>query len=421
VTVAVLVFVLSLVAGLPIYLAMLGAGVWVLLFVLHLPPQMVVTGVYDSLYKTALAAVPFFLLAGVLVEKSSMSRRLSNLMIALVGRLPGGVPIAGLLANEFFGAMSGSAPAATAAIGKMMYPVIERQYGDRLALGLLTSAGALAIVMPPSITMILYGAAGGVSVGKLFLAGIVPALIIGVIIAGYLVLVGRKAQGRLAAAERVGLRRAVKEGALVILLPVVVLGGIYAGIMTPTEAGAVSAVYVLAVAGLVYRDLSLKKLGEALMETVRLIGQIFILIAASGVFAQALTMVQVPQMISRSLGGGGSLVFLLVVNLVFLVLGMLVDPSSAVLVMTPLLLPTAQALGIDLVHLGIVMVVNLAIGMFTPPFGLNLFVAQSVFKRRMEEVVRACLPFFLCYLIALAVITYLPGLYMWLPNMLTGH
>lgn len=419
-TVATLIFVLSLAAGLPIYLAMLGAGVWILLFVLQLPPQMVVTGVYDSLYKTSLVAVPFFILAGVLVEKSSMSRRLSNLMISMVGRVRGGVPIAGLMANEFFGAMSGSAPAATAAIGKMMYPVITKQYSDRLALGLLTSAGALAIVMPPSITMILYGSVGGVSVGNLFLAGIVPAIVIGVVVAGYLVVAGR-ARDAAAAAERPGFRRSVREGLLVIFLPVFVLGGIYAGIMTPTEAGAVSAVYALVVAGLIYRDLTRRTCAEALKETVRLTGQIFILIAASGVFSQALTMVQVPQMLSSLLGGAGRLVFLLLTNVLFLILGMLVDPASAVLVMTPLLLPTAQHLGIDLVHFGIVMVVNLAIGMFTPPFGLNLFVAQSIFGRRMEEVVRACVPFFVCDLIALAVITYFPGLYMWLPRLLTPH
>jgi C4-dicarboxylate transporter DctM subunit len=198
------------------------------------------------------------------------------------------------------------------------------------------------------------------------------------------------------------------------------LGGIYAGIMTPTEAGAIAAAYVFLITGLVYRELKLRTVLDSLGQTVWLTGQIFIIIAASGVFSRALSLMQVPQALAETLSGISPLVFFIVFNLLFLLLGMFLDPASAVLVTTPLIVPTALSLGINLIHLGLVMVVNLAIGMFTPPVGLNLFVAQSIFSKSMKEVVVSCLPFLICYLLALIVITYVPELYMWLPPLLLG-
>jgi C4-dicarboxylate transporter DctM subunit len=309
--------------------------------------------------------------------------------------------------------MSGSAPAAAGTIGKAMFPVVSEDAGESFALGLFASCGALAIIMPPSINMIIFATSTNVSIGRLFKAGIIPALIIGGMLAVFIVFRSKPVPG----SRRFDLKKALEslwKGLPALFLPVLILGGIYGGIFTPTEAGAVSALYAFVVAALAFRELDLKIIVECLKDTVKLTGQIFILIAASTVFSQALTIAQVPAMLGVALGGLGRFSFLLLMNGILLVVGAFFDPTSAILILAPVFGPIASANRIDPIHLGIIFTVNLAIGMFTPPFGLNLFVIQGIFKRPMEAIARSIVPFFFVYVACLLIITYFPQLYLWL-------
>lgn len=409
-----LILFVFLALGFPIYVSLLASGMYTIHFVLGMDLSSVVLVLYDSVAKFTLAAVPFFLLAGAILESTSLSKRLVDWLFSMVRNIRGGVPLTGILANEFFGAISGSSAAATGTVGKILYPEISKVESESFALGLLTSSGALAIIMPPSITMILYGSTATVSVGTLFLTGIVPAIIIGVFVGGFVVWRSK----RMPIEERFSFKKfflKTKNAFWVILLPVVVLGGIYGGLFTPTEAAAVSAVYALIVVVLIYREMGLRTFYHSLRDSLILTTQIFIVIAASGVFSQALTFAQVPQQLVGLTADLSPLTFILILNVFLILVGMFFDPTSAVLVLTPLLVPICQTLGIDLIHMGMIMVVNLAIGMFTPPFGLNLFVSQGVFHKSMGEVVKSLGPFWIWYFLSLAVVSYLPQLYMWIP------
>lgn len=414
------ILILCLVLGLPVYVALLGSGLFLLVVGQGVPIEMIITGLYEGVAKFTLTAVPFFLLAGAFMENSSMARRLVDSIVPWLVRVRGGVPLAGIIANEIFGAMSGSAPAAAGTIGRAMFPAVCRTNGERFALGLFASGGALAIVMPPSINMILFATATNASIGLLFLAGVVPALIIGGCLGFYI----WAASPRVGQTEQFNLKLALRktaEGIPVLLLPVVLLGGIYLGVFTPTEAGAMSAVYAFLLPFAFYREMGLREIVASIRDTTKLTAQIFILIAASTVFSQALAVAQVPEMLKEALSGLSPFWFLVLLNAVLLVVGCFFDPTSGVLVLAPVVAPVAQSLGIDLLHLGIIFAVNLAIGMFTPPFGLNLFVIQSIFKRPLEEIARAVPAFFVVFVVALVIITYFPQLYLWLPRMAYGQ
>lgn len=414
--IAVLLFSACLLMGFPIYTGLLAAGLYIQLFVNHIPPDMIITALFNGICKPSLLAIPFFLLAGGFMEHSSMSSRLVGSIKPWLKKVRGGVPLTALVANEIFGAMSGSAPAATATIGRAMLPAVTETNGEKFALGLLTSCGAIAIIMPPSINMIVYASATDTSVGELFLAGIIPALIIFIIVGVYIVYKSKPVgEGKFDFHEAIN---ALVKGLPVLFLPVIVLGGIYSGIFTPTEAGAVSAIYCLLLPLLFYKEYTWKIIKDTLFESVKLNAQIFILIASSIVFSQALTIAQVPQNLALLLEGVSPFVFMVGLNVLLLVVGCFFDPVSAVLVLAPIIKPIAVQLGISPVHLGIIFTTNLAIGMFSPPFGLNLFVMQSLFKKPMETIVKSIPPFFVLYLLALIIITYFPGLCLWLPQLL---
>jgi|SRR5271157_725917 len=416
----ILILLGSLILGLPIYMGLLAGGLYILVIAYHIPVDIVVINLYDGVAKFTLLAVPYFLLAGSLMENSSISRRLVESTSPWLVRVRGGLPIAGIIANEIFGAISGSSAAATATIGRVMYPAVVKTNGERFALGLFTSAGSLAIIMPPSINMILFATATNISIGALFLAGVVPALILGSCLTIYIFLVSPRPDET----QRFDLKVAVGktiEGLSALSFPVIVLGGIYTGVFTPTEAGAVSAVYAFLLPAVLYREMGWNERVNSIKDNTKLSAQIFILIASSTVFSQALTVARVPDMLVSVMGDLGPFWFLVVLNLILLVVGCFFDPTSAVLVLAPVMVPIANAVGIDLLHLGIVFTVNLAIGMFTPPFGLNLFVMQSIFNKRLEELARAVPPFFAVFLVALLIITYFPQLYLWLPRAWLGN
>ena len=408
--IAVLILFTVLVLGFPIYIGLLLSGVYVLVIMYGIPIDMVITSMFDGVGKFSLTAVPFFILAGCLMEKGTIASRLVNSLSPWLVRVRGGITITAVAANEVFGAMSGSAPAAAGTIGKAMFPAVSKANGENFALGLFASCGALAIIMPPSINMIIFATATNCSIGDLFRVGVIPALIIGLILSVYIVIKSKPPADE----DRFNLKFALKmfwKGIPALILPLIVLGGIYGGIFTPTEAGAISAAYVFIVSAFVLRELSVKKVWDSLKETTKLTGQIFILIAASTVFSQALTIAQVPAYLAGVLGGVSPIVFLLLLNLLLLIVGCFFDPTSAVLILAPIVAPIAAHLGIGIIHLGIVFTVNLAIGMFTPPFGLNLFVIQSIFKRPMERIAKSIVPFFIVYVICLVILTFIPQLY----------
>lgn len=400
--------------GTPVFLVFLTAAVAMMLFVMPLPAvaiQQVLFGGFDNY---ALLAIPFFVLAGGLMGSAGIANRLITWALAMVGRVPGSLGVATVGASTAVGAISGSSVAAVAALGKTLYPkLVSSGYGRERAGGLLASSGAIDIVIPPSIAMILYGLAAEQSIPKLFMAGILPGLLMSVLLAGFMVFssirVGIPNENRFDARLA---WRATKDAFAALLMPVIVLGGIYNGLFSPTEAGGFACLYAIIVALFVYRSMTVAEIVQAAGDAALLSGQILIIVACAGVITWILTTQAFPQTVIAWMNALqlNAVTFLLIVNVVLLLIGCFLDPTSAILVFAPLLVPVAVSLGIDPIHFGIVMSVNLAIGMFTPPFGLNIFVAQSVTGLPAHSLYRGVLPFLVVLLIALLIITYVPGL-----------
>jgi len=321
-----------------------------------------------------------------------------------------------LIANAIFGAISGSPPAATAVFSKVVHGPIAEAENDKMATGLVVSAAGLSSIIPPSVTMIIYGVCTETSISTMFIAGIMPGILIVAVVGMYLFFTSKKRDGKFKLDwKEVG--RAWKAGIPVLIMPVIVLGGIYGGFVTPTEAGAFAAVYCC-IASLLMRENRPKDILRITKEALQTVGQVFILIASSAFFARALTISQFPQWITTFFASFGKLQFLLVLNILLLIVGCFFDPSAAILILAPMLLPAASALGIHPVHLGMVFVVNLVIGMFTPPFGLNIFVAQSVLGYDMKYISKCLIPFIILYIASMLIITYVPDLSLWLPELI---
>lgn len=404
---------LLLALGFPIYVVLLASTSTVALIYMDIPLTLVPQVMFGSLDKFTLLAVPFFIFAGEIMSEGGISRRIVQWLLSMLGALRGGLAFATVGACEFFGAVSGSSPATVAAIGKLMYPALLRGgYTDRFSLGLITSSGAIASVMPPSIVMILYGAAAEQSVAALFAGGLVPALLIGLLTASYIWWTARRqaiTDEHRQALPPVG--KATREAVWALGTPVVILGGIYLGIFSPTEAAGVAGVYGIFVTMAIYREVDLAGLWRITLNSTLLTSQILIIVAASGVFSWLLTVSGIPQALVQALGGSAQApwTMLLLANVFLLIVGCFVDPVSAIIILTPLLVPLMHSLGVDLVHFGIVLTVNLSIGMFTPPFGLNIFVSQALFKAPLPTIYRGLVPFILVQIVALAIVTYIPA------------
>ncbi len=404
--------------GAPIFVALLSGAAVGLLFFSGPPLLALQQTIFGGLDAYALLAVPFFVFAGELMAASGIADRLIALVRALFGRVPGSLGIAALGGSTLIGTICGSSAAAVAAVGRNMYPrLLEGGYGVRRGAGLITSAGAIDIVIPPSIAMILYGAAAEQSIPKLFMAGVVPGLLIAFLMGLYISLsawvaklpIEERFEARVAA---LAFRRALAA----LSMPVFVLTGIYAGAFSPTEAGGFACAYAILLGLVVYRTLTLASILQAATRAAMTTAQIMIVVAAASVIAWLFTVEGVPQaLISGTAEAGLSpLGFLLTVNALLLAIGCFLDPTSAILVLAPLLVPIAISLGIDPIHFGVIMTVNLAIGMFTPPFGLNIFVAQSVLGVSAGDIYRGVLPFVAVQVGALAIITLIPALSLWL-------
>ena len=378
------------------------------------------SNLFTQLDKYALMAIPMFILAGNLLSKGGSAKRIIEFAKAFVGHLPGGLPIAAIFASIIFAAVSGSSPATVAAIGSIMFgAIMAAGYPKTYAIGTITTAGSLGILIPPSIVMIIYGVTAEQSIGKLFMAGIIPGLLIGFMLIA-VTYVG---------ALRLGFKKTkpaswkerwqkFKESFWALMTIVIIIGGIYGGIFTPTEAAAVSAIWALFVSLFIYRDIKITELGDVFFESAKTSAMILFIIANASMFAYFLTLENVPQMLTDFVVNMhlNKVMFLIAVNIILLIAGNFMEPSSIIMIMVPLLLPVATMLGIDPIHFGVIITINMELGMLTPPVGLNLFVASGITGEPIKEVVKSVLPWFLVLLVGLLLITYIPEISLWLPN-----
>jgi len=366
--------------------------------------------IWISLDNSLLLAIPMFLLAGSVMTRGSIAQRLIDLATAITRPLPGGLAVATILSCAIFAAISGSSPVTLLAVGTIMYPALLKEgYDKRFVLGALTSGGTLGIIIPPSIPLILYGIVTETSIADLFLAGIVPGLMIATVLAGYSLWVNRHMP-----AQRFDLAefsKAVLRGGWSAMLPVILLGGIYSGYFSATEAAAVALVYALFVEVFIHREMRLLDFYGTAVETAKLLGMLFPIVAVALSIKTILTIEEIPDALALFITEATSnpIMFLLAVNIVLLIVGCLFDIISAILILAPLLLAPALAYGIDPVHLGVIMVINLEIGFLTPPLGLNIIVAMTAFKERFLTICRSVLPFIVLILAVLMIVTYIPS------------
>lgn len=412
--------ILLMILGINIFIAMALSSFIIVLFFMDTSSLVLVQRFIGGIDKFVLMALPLFILAGNLMVEGGLSKRILNWCKTLIGHISGGMAMTTQAATTVFGALSGSSPATVAAIGKIMYPeMTEKKYPKSFTLGLITSSGSVALLIPPSMTMIVYGSTMGVSVGSLFMAGVTVGLLYALFFMIYIYFYAKK--HRLPKSERMPFSAVWKETKATfwsLLAPVIVLGGIYSGIFTPTEAAGVAVLYSIIIGLFIYKEINLKDLFKVSMKSAIDSAQVMILVASCMVFLWALTILQIPQGLSMFLAENVTTAwaFLILLNLLLLILGMFLDPTPAVIIVAPLIAQTAYSLGIDPIHLGMIFVTNVTIGMFTPPFGLNLFVAQGISGASLGTVSRGVIPFLIVSLVALLTITYIPEISTVLPT-----
>jgi C4-dicarboxylate transporter DctM subunit len=371
--------------------------------------------VWTALDKEILLAIPMFLLAGAVMTRGSIAKRLIRIMIALTAPIPGGISVATVLSCAIFAAISGSSIVTMLAVGTVMFPaLISNGYSRSFSIGLICASGTLGIIIPPSIPMILFGIMTETSITKLFLAGIVPGLLLAFLLAGYSVLVNRHRER--SNWDKKEILASIRSGIFALALPVLLLGGIYSGYFTPTEAAAAALVYSLIVEGLIHREIGFRDFYEIVGSTASLLGMLLPLVAFATSLSVIMDYERVPQAIVAWVQTfiDSRTTFLIAANAILLLAGCVMDVGSAIVILAPLLMPLALVYGVDPVHFGIVMTVNLEIGYITPPVGLNLFVAIAAFKASFSEVCRSVLPFIGVMLFGLVLITAVPALSLWI-------
>ena len=380
----------------------------------------VIRSMFGGLDSFPLLAVPMFVLSGIIMARGGISKKLFDVFAYFMGNRTAGMPCAVIVTCLFYGAISGSGPATVAAVGSMTIPILaDLGYDRKFATAVVAVAGGLGVIIPPSIPFIMYGMASGASVSDLFLAGIIPGLLIGGLLMIYAVFYCKKngedkerireVVGEL---HKKGFLAVLKESFLALLSPVIILGCIYTGVASPTEAAVISVFYALIISLFAYRTIHLKDIWAILVESIRTYAPIMFILAASVAFSRVLTLMQVPQAISAWILGNftNKIILLLVINLFLLLVGMVMDTTPAILILTPILLPIMTQIGMNPIHFGIMMVVNLAVGFVTPPIGVNLFVASSLTDIPVMEIAKKAMPMIVYFLIALLLITFVPQL-----------
>lgn len=416
------VFLGLLLLSTPIAIVVLATTAGVVSLYLHVPLTSLVQQLFRGLDNFLLLSIPFFILAGNIMAEGRIAHYLVKFMDACVGRFRGGLALAGILTCMFFAAISGSSPATVIAVGGIMIPALVRSgYDEKFSIGLITSAGTLGILIPPSIPMVLYSLVGNTSVSDMFMAGIVPGIVRVIVFGAYAVVMARRfgwsATSSYSLAETLSVLRRASWG---LAMPLIVLGGIYSGVFTPTEAAGVSVVYALLVETFIYRSMSWEKFRVILVKSAVLSSALLFIIACAMPFIWLLTREQLPTQAAAFIGAhiGNKYVFLFLVNILLLLIGCVMDIVTSILVLTPIFLPMLTHFGIDPVAWGIMMIVNVEIGFLTFPFGLNLFVAMGIAKRPLTYVARAVGPFLILLFLCLLMVTYIPSLSTWLPNLL---
>ena len=415
-----LVFVITLFIGVPIGVSLIFSALCASI----INPSLTANAMF--IYRTmvtgldsyVLLAIPLFILSGNIMAKGGISNRLFNFFSYFVGNKTAGLPIAVIISCLFYGAITGSGPATVAAIGAMTIPImIESGYEKMFSVALVTVAGGLGVIIPPSILFVAYGLASGASVGSLFIAGFIPGIIIGLCLIIYAYIYCKKKgedkeklNAKHAVLKEKGFLPLFKETFWALLAPVIILGGIYTGIVTPTEAADISVIYALFVSIFIYKSIKPKDLIPIFSSTIKSLVPLLFVCAGATVFARVLTLMQAPQQIAALITNSisSTVIIILIMNLFLLVIGMIMDAISAILIITPIFLPIALNIGIDPIHLGIIMSVNLAIGFVTPPVGVNLYVGSSLAKVPVLALAKKCLPLIFWFLIALGLITFIP-------------
>ncbi|HEX3170559.1 MAG TPA: TRAP transporter large permease subunit [Burkholderiales bacterium] len=408
--------------GMPISIS-LGLTVLTYLFTMTtVPIESVALKLFTGIERFEIMAIPFFILAGNFLTHGGVARRMIAFASSMVGHWHGGLALAGVMACALFAAVSGSSPATVVAIGSIILPAMIKQgFPARFGAGVITTSGALGILIPPSIVMVMYAVATNTSVGALFIAGIIPGLVLAMLLGLTTWWRARKFNYPRQPVATWGERLATFRKAIWgLLLIVVVIGGIYSGIFTPTEAAAMSAVYAFFVAVFVYKDMTLKQVPKVLLDSANMSAMLLYIITNAVMFSYLMTSEQIPQELATWMldKGLGAVAFLLFVNIVLLLAGNVMEPSSIVLIMAPIMFPVAMKLGIDPVHFGIIMVVNMEVGMCHPPVGLNLYVASGIARMGITELTIAVWPWLLTMLVFLVIVTYMPIMSLWLPKML---
>jgi C4-dicarboxylate transporter DctM subunit len=412
--------VILLMIGFPIYLILLTTSLVAVLFVADAPLTTIQTGMFGSLDSVPLLAIPFFILAGEIMGQGGIARRVIVWVQSLTGSVRGSLPVTTIVSSELFGAMSHTAVGTVAAVGRLVYPALKGGgYSDRFTVSLIASSGAIAVVIPPSIAMILYAMSAQQSAIALFTAGIVPSLLLGLVDAIYVVLYSRSRDVKVGEkASWPKIWAATREAGWALGAPFAILGGIYGGIFTPTEAAGVAVVYSVVVTLFIYRDISWRELWRITLAAVFLIAQILIIVTAAGIYSWLLTTSGIPQSIISTMNALHLAPWqtLLIVNVGLLLIGSFLEPPAAIIILTPLLLPVVEAAGVHPIHFGIIMAVNLSIGMYTPPFGLNLFASQAIFNQPLAMIYRGVVPFVLINFATLMLISYVPWISLGLLN-----
>ncbi|MAY88140.1 MAG: C4-dicarboxylate ABC transporter permease [Pseudooceanicola sp.] len=417
-------FVVSLLLGMPIAISM-GAASVVSIFISGLPITFLVQVMFEALNSFPLIAIPLFILAGGIMEKGGLSQRIVNIFMPLIGRTYGGLAVGTIMACMFFAAISGSGPPTVAAIGSIMIPSMLKQgYSANFSGAVTASGGTLGILIPPSVPMIIYGISSDTSIPRLFAAGIIPGIIVGTLLIAAAYLLSRRA-GYRSEESRVdfaAFRVALREGFWALMAPVIILGGIYASIFTPTESAVVAVVYGLFVSTFVYRETSFAKLKEVFLFCATISGSILVIITTATVFGQILTLQNIPQELAAWIGSlsDNKYVILIIICLVLIFIGMWMDTIAQIILLTPVLLPVVIGLGVDPVHFGIIFVLCCEIGFLTPPLGVNLFVAMRLTGCSIESLSKSALPYVIVLILAIVLIIFLPQLTLWIPNLIYG-